>query len=54
MSLSHFIKEIRGSQSQFRRFVGIVENAIVFYLLVAAVWSLCWVIGNAFKIWGVG
>ncbi len=54
MPFSQFITAIKGSQAQFRRFSRIVENAVVFYLLVAAVWSLCWVVGNAFKIWGVG
>ena len=43
----------KGSQAQFRRFSRIVENAVVFYLLVASVWALCWVVGHAFNVWGV-
>ena len=54
MSLHHFITAIRGSQTQFRRFTRILENAVMFYLLVAAVWSLCWVVGHAFNLMGVG
>lgn len=53
MSLSQFITAIKGSQAQFRRFSRIVENAVVFYLLVASVWALCWVVGHAFNVWGV-
>ena len=53
MPFSQFITALKGSQSQFRRFARIVENAVVFYLLIAAVWSLCWVIGHAFNIMGV-
>ena len=54
MSFHQFITACKGSQSEFRRFCRILENAVVFYLLVAAVWSLCWVVGHAFNIMGVG
>ena len=53
MSLTYLITILKGSQTQFSRFSRIVEYAVMFYLLVAAVWSLCWMVGTIFNMWGV-
>lgn len=53
MSFLHFIRIIRGNQEQERRFARIVECFVMFYLLIAGLWSLCHVVSRIFIFMGV-
>ena len=55
MLLSDFITKCRNSKAYFRGLVvRAIEDAIILFLGGAAIWSLCWVVGHAFNIMGVG
>lgn len=53
MSIIEFITKVFENQAANRRFVKVVEDAVILYLLFAAVWSLCSVVGKLFSVWGV-
>lgn len=53
MPLQKFITIIKGNQSQYERFCRITEYAVLFYLLAAGLWSLCYVVSGILKAMGV-
>ena len=53
MSLSNFIRFLKENQEQTERFCRVAENAVMFYLMFAAIWALCYVVGNIFSWMGV-
>ena len=53
MPLCKFITILKGNQAEYERFCRIVEDAVLFYLLFAGLWTLCRVVGNILQVWGV-
>ena len=54
MSITNFIKFLRENQEQNKRFCRIVEDFVMLYLMVAALYALCYAVGNIFSWMGVG
>lgn len=53
MSLSNFIKNAAKSQYFRQLIVRVIEDAIVLFVGMAAIWSLCHVVNGVFRLLGV-
>lgn len=54
MLLSNVIKNLSRSQYFRRLVVRAIEDFIIVFLIYAAIWSVCYVVGGIFNLLGVG